>query len=118
MATGTTTTYLLQNAATANGNGDTFDAYGYDSAIQMEVVEGNTGTVTLNFEGSFDGSNWYAVGYQQVDNVTVPSRAVSAVSVAQNSKHVYQILDPYPQYRARMSSIASATLTVRAYGVA
>lgn len=118
MATPFSQIYKLQDAATANGNGTPLDSHGFDAAIQFEVVEGNTGTVTLNIEGSFDGNNWYAVGYQQVDNTAAPTRQVAAISVLQNSKHVYQILDPYPSYRARLSSISSATVTVRAYQVA
>jgi len=111
-------TQVLQNAATANGNGVSAITNGYDQTIQMEVVEANTGTVTLNIEGSFDGTNWYAVGYQQVDNTAAPTRAVAAIAVAQNTKHVYQVLDPYPLYRARLSSISSATVTVRVYCIA
>lgn len=104
--------------ASANGNGITANVAGFDAAIQVEVVENNTGTVTLALQGSFDGTNWYAVGYQQVDNVAAPARAVATIAVTQNSKHVYQVLDPYPLYRAVLSSISSATVKVRLYAVA
>ena len=105
----------MQSAATANGNGDPAETSGVNGAVQVEVVEANTGTVTLNLEGSFDGLNWYAVGYYQIDNTATLTRIVAPIAVAQNSKHVYQVLDPYPQVRARLSSISGATVTVRAY---
>lgn len=109
---------FLFTAATADSTSVSGNFVGYDSAIQAEVVEGNTGTCTLQFNGSFDGTNWYVVGRQQVDNTASPSRSVTAISVTQNSKHVYQLLDPYPQYQAVITSSSSETLTVRLYGVA
>lgn len=116
-----TITYMQGNTAggaTVNGNGVLFAAAGYDSAIQIEVNESFGGTATLAFQGSLDGATWYAVGYQQVDNTASPARAVANISVGASSKHVYQILDRYPLYRAVVSSVSSAVLTVRAYGVA
>lgn len=103
--------------ATANGNGTVLEGYGYTGAVQIEVNETAGGTCTLALQGSFDGgANWYAVGYQQVDSITVPARSVANVSVVASSKHVYQILDPYPVYRAVISAVAGGcTLFVRAY---
>lgn len=111
---GTSTT-----TATANGNGTICDGGGITGAIQVEVVESNGGTFTLALQGSFDGgTNWYAVGYQQVDNTAAPARAVANLSVLANSAHVYQILDPYPKYRAVVSSVAASPhILVRAYVV-
>lgn len=105
--------------ATANGNGLVLDASGIDGAIQVEIQETNGGTATVTFEGSFDGTTWYAAGYQQVDAVASPARSVSGVSVLANSAHVYQILDPYPSLRARISSVASSPkIVARVYTVA
>jgi hypothetical protein len=102
--------------ASTNNNGTQHTMQGYNGAIQMEVVESNGGTATLAFQGSFDSTNWYAVGYYQVDNNASLSRSVSNVSVTANMKHVYQLLDPYPQVRAVLSSVASTpNIVVRAY---
>lgn len=110
------TIQILQNAALANGNGTALSTDGIDSAIQVEIVESAGGTATVTFEGSFQGGTWYAAGYQQVDAIAAPARAVTGVSVLANSSHVYQVLDPYPQLRARISSYAgAANVTVRAY---
>jgi hypothetical protein len=105
--------------ATANGNGVAHSTAGYTGALQVEVVESAGGTATLAFQGSFDGgSNWYAVGYYQVDANATLTRTVSNVSVTANMKHVYQLLDPYPQMRAVLSSVAgSANVLARIYCV-
>jgi hypothetical protein len=105
--------------ATANGNGTPALTDGFNGALQLEVVESGGGTCTLTLQGSFDGgSNWDAVGYQQVDGVATLARAVSALSVTANMKHVYQLLDPYPQVRAVVSAVAGGcAVMVRLYMV-
>lgn len=108
----------MQNAATANGNGTPAQVSGYTGAQQVEVSETAGGTCTLTLQGSFDGANWYSIGYQQVDGLATLARAVAAISVTANMRHVYQILDPYPQVRAVISSIATGgTVTARMYAV-
>ena len=108
---------LLQNAATANGNGDSLSTNGIKT-VMVEVRETAGGTCTLALQGSFDGANWYAVGYQPVDNQATLTRAVANISVTANLAHVYQILDTYPQLRAVISASSSETLTVKAYTIA
>ena len=104
-------------AATANGNGTPADFLAGRAEL-VEVVESNGGTCTLTFEGSFDGTNWYVVGFQPVGNQATLTRTVTPLSVTANLKQTYQILDNYPQVRARISSIAgSANVTVKLYEV-
>ena len=103
--------------ATANGNGNAH-VMPYTGAIQVEIQEthGSSASATVALQGSFDGSTWYAVGYYQVDGVTSLTRSVANISVTASMKHVYQVLDPYPQMQAVISSIAnSASIIVRAY---
>lgn len=117
-------TYLQGSAdggpATANGNGRVGDAGGIDAAQQVEIRETNGGTCTVNLEGAFDAVNgpWYAIGYQQVDALSSLARAIAGIAVAANSSHVYQILDPYPNIRARISAGAtSPQVTIKSYYV-
>lgn len=105
----------MQAAATANGNGTAVPVDGCNGAQQVEIVESAGGTCTVTLQGSMDGTNWYGVGYQQVDAVASPGRSVSGISVLANSKHVYQVLDPYRQLRAVISAISAATVTVSVY---
>lgn len=109
---------VMQSSATTNGNGVAQDILGYNGALQVEILETTGGTATVALQGSNDESNWYAVGYQQVDGVTSPTRSVAAISVTANSAHVYQVLDPYCSLRAVISGIAGgATITARVYAV-
>lgn len=114
----TTRLITMQSAATANGNGTAAQVDGCTGAQQVEVAETNGGTCTLAIQGSFDGTNWYAVGYQQVDNIPTPARAVANIAVAASSRHVYQVLDPYNFIRTVISGIAgSAHVTTKVYAV-
>lgn len=103
--------------ATANGNGFVADTLGVDSAQQVEIQEQIGGTATVTIQGSLDGATWYAVGYQQVDAVAAPTRAAAAIGVLANAKHIYQVLDPYPQLRAVISAIAAAQVLIRLYEI-
>jgi hypothetical protein len=106
----------MQNAATSNGNGTVATVDGYNGAQQVEVAETAGGTCTLAIQGSFDNTNFYAVGYQQVDNTTTPARSVGNISVAASTRHVYQILDPYKYLRTVISAIAGGgTVTTKVY---
>lgn len=104
--------------ATTTGNGHPINTQGYNGAIQLEVVETAGGTATVFFEGSFDGgTNWYQVGFYQIDGNASLTRTAASVSVTANMKHVYQMLDPYPKLRARISAITGATVSIRSYTI-
>lgn len=105
--------------ATANGNGTPAELEGYNGAIQVEISESAGGTCTVALQGSFDGTNWITgVGYYTIDNQATLTRTVANISVTASQRHVYQILDPYPQLRAVVSSVAnSCAVTARAYCV-
>lgn len=105
----------LQQGATANGNGTPVNTAGYTGAIQVEIQETAGGTCTVTLQGSFDGTTWYAVGYQRVDAQATLTRAVTGISVTANLKAVFQVLDPYPELRAPVSASAAENVTVKAY---
>jgi hypothetical protein len=102
-------TIPLQAAAAANGNGSNGDLTGYGGSAAIEVLQTGTGSATLTLQGSYDGTNWYAVGYMQVDAVTNPVRSVAALAVtASPFAHVYVLLDTYNLYRAVISATAGS----------
>lgn len=110
----------LQTTSAANGNGKVVAVDGYIGAQQVEIVNVGAGTATVTFQGAFDGAgtHWYSVGYQQVDATASLSRAVAGISVAANSAHVYQLLDPYPLLRAVQSSTSgTVAVSIRVYRV-
>jgi hypothetical protein len=108
----------LQNAVTTAGNGAVASVSGYGGAQNVEIVEGQGGTATVTLQGSFDGTNWYSVGYQQIDATASPARAVIGISVTSSSKGVYQVLDQYPMLRAVVSAVTGAKITAKLYQVA
>ena len=109
----------LQSAATANGNGAAGDLTGYGGATSIELVQTGTGSCSVQLQGSYDGVNWYAVGYSQIDAIANPARSVAALAVtAAPFAHVYSILDNYNLYRAVISGTAgSLALTATLRGI-
>ena len=100
----------LLTSVTVNGNGPAVDTGGYDAAQQVQIAETGGGTATVVLQGSIDGTNWFTVGYQQIDAIAAPARSVTAISVTAHSAHVYQVLDPYPQLRAVVSAVAAGAV--------
>jgi hypothetical protein len=113
-------TAVLQNAATADGNGTAAVTDGYNGCQMIEVQKTGAGSCTLTVEGSFDGASWYAVGYYPVDGQATLTRAVSGIALGAGSvTHVFQVLDLYPQIRARISGTSGAvSVTAKLYAVA
>lgn len=114
-------TGALQSAATANGNGQSHDLAGLAGPLIVQIDNTDAaGSGTVLLQGSFDNVNWFALGYQQIDSIAAPSRAVVAFSVAAATHHVYQVLDHYPILRAVLSGMAGFTtggITVTANGL-
>ena len=99
--------------ATVNGAGLSGYAAGYlgSQVVDIQEVKGGTATVTIMGKMRHQGP-WVLVGYQQVDGVVSPVRSVSPIAVTARSYHVYQILDPYRDIQAWVSSISSAGVIV------
>ncbi len=114
-----TVLFPLQAAATADGTGTPAPTDGFNGAQMLEIQKSGSGTCTATIEGSYDGSTWYAAGYQQVDGVASPARAASGLAIgAGNVAHVYQVLDRYPQVRLRLSGTAGAiSLSANLYAI-
>jgi hypothetical protein len=83
----------------------------------MEVVESAGGTATVNLEGAMDNTfaHAYLLGYQPINGQATLTRAAVALAVTANLAAVYQILDPYPFLRARISAMNSAGVAIRLY---
>lgn len=120
LGTDTTALMIMQNAATVNGNGVAVTVDGYNGAQILEIFETAGGTGTVSLQGSMDGAAWMPnIGYQQTDGQATPTRSVQNIGVGANSRHFYQILDPYKYIRCVISSIAgNAVITARVYAVA
>lgn len=107
---GTSASATLQNNVSANGNGTALNVLGYSSAILTVNI---TGTATVNFEGSEDGTNYQSVN---CDNFAlgVLAGSTSTVGIAQ-----WQMPIAGLQFiRARVSGVSGTpAVTVTAHAV-
>lgn len=98
---------IMQNAATAVGNGTPMDctaaARGAMTVLTMQV-QGIT-TATITFEATIDGTNWVAI---QVTNLT--SGALATTTTADGLFRVTVL--GLVRVRARISAYTSGTITV------
>lgn len=115
---------LICSAATGTGNQTVVDLEGYDGQIMLECTAVGTiaaQAVTFTVQGSDDGTNFYIAGYQQVDNVASPTRAVAGFTQTPGNgtvRNQLKVLDAYRYYTVNISSNTLLTgLTVRAYAV-
>lgn len=98
-------TGTLQSAATTNIDGTPLDVTG---AARVTVQVTITGTITVNFEGTIDNVNWFAVGLKTAaDGAAVTTTAASGVWKRTPDLALSQI-------RARTSGVAGGSATVLA----
>jgi hypothetical protein len=95
----------LQAAAGADGNGTAFDING---ARRVTVQVSGTFSATVNFEGTIDNTNWFAVGLK----TAADGAAVTTTTGAGVWKRTPDLA--LSQIRARISGWASGTVTVTA----
>lgn len=93
----------LQTAASATGNGQAFDVAGYDhGAIQVTGIT----IATVSFEGTVDGSTWYAVPLINSAGTYVSSATADGLFI------LNEFTSGYAQLRARISAYTSGTINV------
>lgn len=93
----------LQAAAGADGNGTAFDVRG---AARVTVQVSGTFSATVNFEGTIDDTNWFAVGLKTAADGAAATTATGAGVWKRTSDLALS------QMRARVSSYASGAVTV------
>lgn len=102
-----TETATLQNAASALGNGTNLDVSQYSTLIINAAL---TGTATVTFEASVDGTTYDAVnGYSLISGFV--NVQVSSISSANRLRF---IVTGWKYFRARISAYTSGTVTVQA----
>lgn len=104
---------VMQNAATATGNGTAMDCTaitrGAMTALTMQVTGITTATIT--FEATIDGTNWVAILATNLANDTTATTATA--------DGIYRItVLGLVSVRARISAYTSGTITVRGILVA
>lgn len=96
----------LQNAATATGNGNTFDVSGLVN-VSLQIFGTFVGTVT--FEASNDGgTTWATVGFLNSSNTNATTASAAGIFTSYNTGYLL--------LRVRVSAYTSGTITVIAAG--
>jgi hypothetical protein len=104
---------VMQNAATANGNGASLPVTGYAVAL-LNVVScvAMSGGTTINFEASVDDTTWVAIAAH-----TIGVNGTLANTTTADGDFRIQTAG-YKSVRARISGYSVGTVTVKGYAVA
>ncbi len=99
---------VMQNAATANGNGTLMNVTGYATAILHITATGMSGGTTINFQGTVDDTTW-------VDLIgTQLGTSSSATSTTAPGDWTFNIAG-LKSLRASIGGYSAGTITVRGY---
>jgi hypothetical protein len=97
--------HVFQDGAAATGDGTALQVQGWGT-IGVQVVITDTATVT--FEGTVDGSNWVSAVCS-----SIASTSGALVTTATASGMLQCSVAGYSQFRARISSYTSGTVTAK-----
>lgn len=95
------------NQNTAQNTALTTYGWGYSTAVITFQVTGTVSAGVVTFEG-YDGYNWYALNYVELDNGTAGTTFSLGSSVA-----VACEMTAFSQFRARLSTVISGTGSVQ-----
>jgi len=102
----------LYSGATAIGNGNQQSLNGFNGNCQIVLINTGAGTATVQFEGSLDYTNWFAIGYVRIDGQANLARTVAAVALGAagggSDKQAFTLQDLYNYVRARVVTVTGA----------
>jgi hypothetical protein len=94
----------IQSAASATGNGQTVNMKGY-TGLTLQID--GTFVATVSFEGTIDGSFWFAVGMMGTSDTTIITNStVNGVWRLMTDVRI-------SAFRARVSAYTSGNVTVK-----
>jgi hypothetical protein len=102
-------TVVLQNAATATGNGEYLNMSRFSKAAFQVIL---TGSAVITFEASINASNWVTYALSDVSNISrtrATTQSTSGIFIADDAAGIQFI-------RARISTYGSGAVTVLACG--
>lgn len=104
------TATVMQNAATANGNGTSLNVSGYATAVlNITASVAMSGGTTINFEASVDDTTWVSIYGDPTGSLASP-----AVSTTTTGDWTFAV-SGYKSLRARISAYSAGTITVKGY---
>jgi len=108
----------LSNAQTGNGDSTNIAERGMATrggAVVITSTVGSTPTVTVNIQGSMDGTAWYNVPYSLVATPRTFVLTAITITTAVTTNYLLQELVPYRYLKLAYSANTNVTLTADAY---
>ena len=84
-------------------------------AVVITTTVGSTPTVTVNIQGSVDGTNWFNVGYALVATPETVAVAALTITTAVTTTYLLRPDHPWQFLKLVYSSNTNVTLTATAY---
>lgn len=84
-------------------------------AVVITSTVGSTPTVTVNIQGSVDGTNWFNVGYSLVATPETVAVAALTITTATTVTYLLRPNMPWQFLKLVLSSNTNVTLTAMAY---
>jgi len=110
MSIGEATPFLFQNAAAGNGNGQEMQINPYQaSAVIVAMTKASGFDGTVNFEGTIDGTNYFAVQGASLAAAATQGTTVAAAAMPACYRFVTSGL---LAFRCRISGQTTGTCTV------
>jgi hypothetical protein len=104
---------------TSAAGGSTSSSFGISGpgAIIITSTIGATPTVTVNIQGSVDGTNWFNVPYYAGAFVVTPTYVLTAITIttATTQQYILQPGGPWEYVQIVASANTNVTLTATAY---
>lgn len=108
----------LSNAQTGNGDSTNIAYRAEDyagGAVVITSTVGATPTVTVNIQGSVDGTTWFNVPYALVATPRTFVLTAITITTAVTTTYLLQELIPYRYLKLAYSANTNVTLTANAY---
>jgi len=108
----------LSTAQTGNGDSTNIAARGQNEssgAIVVTSAVGATPTVTVNIQGSVDGTSWFNVPYALVATPATFVIAAITITTAVTTNYLLQPNQPWRFLKLVLSANTNVTLTADAY---
>lgn len=86
--------------------------------IKITSTVGSTPTVTLNLQGSMDGTTWFNCAYATTAAPETPTVAALTITTATTSYYIIRPNMPWRYFKGVMSANTNVTLTIDIYFVA
>jgi len=115
---GTNTAVALSTAQTGTGDSTNILDRGVrrgPGAVTITSTVGATPTVTVNIQGSLDGTTWFNIGYALTGTPETVAVAAITITTATTTTYLLRTDQPWQFLKLAYSANTNVTLTATAY---